>query len=110
VTLPIGSVGSANVSISENGVAVAAADPSVAWTIVDHVCRRCLGRVLARTDADGRRIARCADCGLEAVGEHPAICACGIDTGAAKVRLRCERQAAPTAEYPSEIIATEAPI
>jgi hypothetical protein len=81
----------------------------VAWALTDHVCRRCLGRVLARTTADGRRLARCADCGIEAAGDHPAVCACGADLGTAKVRLRCARQAQPTPEVPCEIVAVEVP-
>jgi hypothetical protein len=89
-------------------IEITAADPIAAWTLTDHVCRRCFGRVLERSDVGGRRIARCADCGAEAVGSHDALCACGADLGMAKLRLRCERQAAPTPEHPSEIIAVEA--
>ena len=85
-----------------------AADPET-WALTEHVCRRCFGRVLARTDGDGRRIARCADCALEAIGDHPTVCSCGADLGAAKIRLRCERQAQPSPECPSEIVAVEAP-
>jgi hypothetical protein len=88
--------------------AITAADPTATWMLTDHCCRVCLGRVLERSDVGGRRIARCADCGTEAVGSHHAVCACGADLGMAKLRLRCERQAAPTSEYPSEIVAVEA--
>jgi hypothetical protein len=88
--------------------AITAADPTATWMLSDHCCRLCFGRVLDRTDAEGRHVVRCADCGAAAEGAHDALCACGIDTGAAKVRLQCRRQVAPTSEYPSEIVAVEA--
>jgi hypothetical protein len=94
--------------IAETSTTANTADPGAAWTLTDHCCRVCFGRVLARTAADGRRVVRCADCGASAEGGHDALCACGIATGAAKVRLQCQRQAAPTSEYPSEIVAVEA--
>lgn len=48
------------------------------WRITDHVCAECMGRVLERATADGRVIARCADCGNEAEGGHRALCTCGL--------------------------------
>jgi hypothetical protein len=84
------------------------AEPQV-WRITEHCCRVDLGRVLVRTDAKGQRHARCADCGFEAIGNHDAVCICGVDTGAAKVRLRCERQAQTTSDSPSEIVVVEVP-
>ena len=48
------------------------------WKVTDHVCHRCLGRVLERITPDGIVVARCSDCGLEAEGGHRAICTCGM--------------------------------
>ena len=47
------------------------------WGLTQHVCVRCLGRILVSATH-----VRCADCGLEAVrshGQNPArpLCACG---------------------------------
>jgi hypothetical protein len=105
---PVPDGGASMATASE--VAIAAADPTATWQITDHICRHDFGRVLVRTDADGRRVVRCADCAASAEGGHDTLCMCGADTGAAKTRLRCERQAAPSAEFPSEIIAVEAPL
>ena len=61
------------------------------WTITDHVCRVCMGRILT-TRRDGKLVSRCADCEIEAVGSHKALCACGAKTRAGKdAGLRCIR-------------------
>lgn len=78
------------------------------WRITDHACAACLGRVLARNAADGQCIARCADCGHEAAGGAEAICACGALPDGFKIRLKCQRQAQPSPDFPAEIIAAEA--
>jgi hypothetical protein len=85
-----------------------AEQPGATWELVPHCCRRCLGRVLARTTDDGHRIARCSDCGLAAIGEPDVVCWCGITLGATRVRLRCERNPTPTEEFPAEIVVVEA--
>jgi predicted amidophosphoribosyltransferase len=76
------------------------------WTKTDHVCRVCFGRVLRRPHFDGGTIVQCADCGLEAVGTHRAICCCGIKRGPFE-KLRCVRQDKPSPEFPLEVVAVE---
>jgi hypothetical protein len=56
---------------------VAPADPVATCTPAEHVCRRCLARVLTRTADDGGTVARCSGCDIEAVGGPETICFCG---------------------------------
>lgn len=88
---------------------MAAANERPLWAMTDHVCRVCFGRVLEA--ADGSHAYRCSNCGLQATGRQPAVlCACGWKAKAGKGHsLRCERNPEPTPEFPSEVIATEAP-
>jgi hypothetical protein len=86
---------------------VTVADPTAAWTLTEHCCRVCFGRVLKRIAEDGQPIVLCCDCGAAAEGDHDALCACGAELGPAKVRLQCQRQAEPTPEAPCEIVAVE---
>lgn len=75
------------------------------WTITDHVCTSCFGRVLR--SARGPVVYRCSNCGAEASGlkglEHPPICACNIRIGARVGAFRCER-VEPTPLCPSEVV------
>lgn len=76
------------------------------WSVVDHVCRVCLGRILATADADGRRHYRCADCGAVAVNRVENLCVCGatLRTGGS-AGLRCvlnPERGAP--EAPPEVV------
>jgi DNA-directed RNA polymerase subunit RPC12/RpoP len=83
-------------------------EPAQGWTIVDHICRVCFSRVLMRQD-DGRRIYRCAGCGVEAEGRTEAvICTCGIKlkTGV-DAGIRCSAATNPTPEFPSQITASQ---
>jgi hypothetical protein len=80
------------------------------WSIEDHVCRCCFGRVLMRETFDRKRVYRCSNCGVEREGLQPsAICACGIklktnvDAG-----VRCKTSTTRTPEFPSEIVAAQA--
>ena len=79
------------------------------WEITDHVCKCCFGRVITRAGDDGSNIARCADCGFEAISDHTTVCACGALPAGSKVRLRCIRHDSPTPEVPFEIVVIEAP-
>lgn len=47
------------------------------WSLTDHVCYRCLGRIVERQSSDGV-VARCCDCGLEVLGGYRKICTCGL--------------------------------
>lgn len=87
------------------------------WTLLPHVCRACAGRLLERHIPRTATIIRCADCSAEIraeIGEdgepelaHTALCACGIETGVSRVRLRCVRNSAPSPEVPSEYAVEE---
>lgn len=71
----------------------------MSWTLSDHVCKKCFGRVLLSGDK-----ARCADCGIEGEGGHESICACGAkmaDGGDAG--LRCIRNPQYSTVMPREI-------
>jgi len=86
------------------------------YRIEPHVCVSCMGRVLSRAlpDLDGgaptTRLYRCAECGIERVGQAPTIiCACGFKvSGRATIGLRCEPDPGKSSEFPAEIIARQA--
>lgn len=96
--------GSAGFRVADEILGAAGADE--AWELTDHCCRACLGRLMARTD-DGRRMARCSECGIEATGGVATLCWCGADTGATKVRLRCMPNAAPSPDCPVAVMVEE---
>lgn len=74
------------------------------WVITDHVCRACLGRVLVSKEK-GRKVARCADCGLTADGGHEAICACNTTRkGGRHAWTRCVPNPNKSTEFPQEIM------
>jgi hypothetical protein len=77
------------------------------WRILPHVHRECFGRLLAREESCGTMIVRCSCCAAEAEGSHTALCPCGIDTGIKRVKLRCVKNPAASAEAPDEIVAEE---
>lgn len=97
-----------------------AREETTAWTIVDHACRHCGGRVLQRGD-----VYRCGTCGVESRSAPNGICGCGIlpglrprPTGAiaqkpAQGPYRCVRNPSPSVHNPAEIVimfgADEAP-
>ncbi len=86
------------------------------FRIEPHVCVSCMGRVLstALPKPDGGtstiRLYRCAECGIERVGQGPAIiCACGFKvSGRPTIGLRCEPNREKSSEFPAEIIAIQA--
>jgi hypothetical protein len=85
------------------------------YRIEPHVCVSCMGRVLSRALADldsvapTTRLYRCAECGIERVGQAAAImCACGFKvSGRATIGLRCELNSGKSSEFPAEIIAVQ---
>lgn len=78
--------------------------PDALWSLTDHVCRVCFGRVLERIDADGARVVRCANCGTQIAGPVRSLCCCGITTGDGRLAgLQCQRNPTPTPEQPSEV-------
>jgi hypothetical protein len=82
---------------------------SETWRILDHVHSACFGRLLARTEGCGTQIVKCSCCGVEAEGSHTALCACGINTGLKRVKLRCAPNTAPSPECSDEIVVEEVP-
>lgn len=69
------------------------------WTLTEHACRFCSGRLLTRRTPDGQEVIRCAECGSERTGDPLALCWCGSGTA-----FRCTRNPAITGEMPAEII------
>ncbi len=80
------------------------------WRITRHVCRACIGRVLARETFDARRLYRCSNCGIEREGRtEGALCCCGIKVGKDQrdAGIRCLSNAQRTPECMSEIVAAQ---
>jgi hypothetical protein len=77
------------------------------WSLVNHVCSQCFGRLLARTDSGGT-IHRCSDCGAEGKGGHESLCACGALPPVSRVRLQCVPNEHRTPDVSSEIVVIEA--
>lgn len=84
------------------------------YTLADHVCRVCFGRILRAPRPDGHPDAHahrwvCSNCGTEAVHREPAcICACGIRLKSGRdPGVRCQVNPEPTPEFPSLIVAAE---
>lgn len=76
------------------------------WRLTGHVCRLCLARVLITDNNDGTQTSRCSNCGIEAVGDHRSVCACGLKLKSGKsAGLKCAVNPNRTAELPSEIVA-----
>lgn len=85
------------------------------WSLTDHVCRYCLGRVLRDGDS-----LRCSCCGVTAkvtklrnMAETVAVCCCGLNEaigqkGSKAVRqyFRCEPNKARRAPGDPEIVCT----
>lgn len=69
------------------------------WSLTEHICSRCLGRVLRRGDTY-----RCADCGHTGSGSHVAVCTCGVKIAGRDGGFRCRRNTRQSIESPSEII------
>lgn len=78
-----------------------------AWTLVDHACRYCFGRVLGRKVRGKIVEVRCAECGKGEQGEAASICCCGMECGALGHALECFRNPSPSAENPQEIMVRE---
>jgi len=79
------------------------------WAIMPHVCRVCMGRVLAHKSIDGTKTFRCSNCGLERNGETEiVICSCGLKLRTGRdMGFRCLVNDKKTPECESEIVATQ---
>lgn len=79
----------------------------MAWEIEDHLCRRCLGRVLSGYDSKtGSKVYRCSNCGLQDRGHVHNVCCCGVKiNGKRDAGLRCVPNQKQDAEFPGEVVA-----
>ena len=77
------------------------------WTLTDHVCRVCFGRLLRRPGTDGARVYRCTNCGAEAQARVvSSLCCCGMKLRSGRdMGLRCVPNTNPRPECLSEIVA-----
>ena len=77
------------------------------WEIENHLCRRCLGRVLSKPDVKtGGRVYRCSNCGIEGRGKIDNLCCCGVKiNGRRDAVIRCVVNTQQDAEFPGEIVA-----
>lgn len=69
------------------------------WTLTDHACRVCLGRVLVQGDRY-----RCADCGAAGEGSHESICGCGIKVAGRRGGFKCAVNPNPGPGCPAEVL------
>lgn len=78
------------------------------WTLLDHVCRFCYGRLLWRQDGQGQEVIRCADCDTEVMGRLDDLCACGARTpnGRYLLGLRCTVNPTQSAANPMRVVVT----
>lgn len=84
-----------------------AARSASGWVLVDHACRKCMGRVLVRMQRGQAVVSRCAECGERAEGAHSAICCCGAEAGSAGRVLECFRNLKVSAAVPQEVLVRE---
>lgn len=75
------------------------------YSIVDHVCKFCKGRLLSRPLALGNFEFLCADCGHKESGVHvEAACMCGFRIKGKKI-YACVLNENKSATYPFQVIA-----
>ena len=77
------------------------------WSLSDHACRFCFGRVLQREERGKIVEVRCAECGKAAPGAAHTVCCCGADYGALDRVLECFRNPNMTEAIPQEILVRE---
>lgn len=79
------------------------------WSLTDHCCRICWGRVLVRTTFESKKIFKCSNCDHEVISEHVHdLCACGAKMRTNKdLGLRCVVNTERSPELPNAIIATQ---
>lgn len=90
------------------------------WSVVDHVCGRCFGRLLGRIEG-GKRLYRCASCGHHTDPETdglarvpppgrtftPAVCACQLKFAGKDAGIRCVVNDRRGPQSPTEIVARQ---
>jgi hypothetical protein len=74
------------------------------WSITDHLCRHCLGRVLMGDTG----VFLCSRCGATGDGTPNTLCGCGISVGdstlATKRLFKCVPNPRRSPACPSEIV------
>lgn len=80
---------------------------SSGWEFTDHSCRHCMGRVMRRVNANGTVVVRCAECGASAVGEHDALCWCGVEVRGHGSVFECYKNPSITMSTPQEVLVRE---
>lgn len=66
------------------------AESAAVWTLVDHACSFCGGRILSR--GAGRRVQyRCSECGEVGAVDVTTLCCCGVRTEDKRRLLECIR-------------------
>lgn len=80
---------------------------SQGWEFTDHSCRHCMGRVMRRVNENGTVVVRCAECGASAVGEHDALCWCGVEVRGHGSVFECYRNTNVSMSTPQEVLVRE---
>lgn len=76
------------------------------WSLTDHACGRCFGRVLMSVDTGEFR---CAECGHSGHGEVGSVCCCGVVVAGKVGALECYRNDAVSDAVPQEVLVRERP-
>lgn len=79
------------------------------WTITQHCCRICFGRVLTRVTFEGRKVFKCAECETEVQADGVVgLCCCGMKLrGGKDAGVRCIEQTNRTPMMPAMIVAAQ---
>ena len=89
-----------------------AREPETLFSLANHVCRRCFGRLLSAPGTGNNRRYVCSNCGESASGQSPdVLCACGMTLKERGPNIRllvCTPNPNPTAELPSLFVAAAA--
>lgn len=80
---------------------------STGWEFTDHSCRHCMGRIMRRVNGNGTVVVRCAECGASAVGEHDALCWCGVEVRGHGSVFECFKNQSITMSTPQEVLVRE---
>lgn len=77
------------------------------WTVTDHLCRECLGRILYRVDGAAAGTHQCSNCAADAAGAIEALCSCGLRLKDGKdMGFRCLPNPKRGPDFPAEIVVT----
>jgi len=78
------------------------------WELLDHCCQYCLGRLVQSTDeTTGQKTVMCVECEASAIGEHDALCCCGVEAGALGRVLECIRNPVKSPQAPQVVLVRE---